>query len=194
MEIKDMLSESDIKAVYDEIYASPDYRKLTEKYQKFRKSGDFAQMYVMAKKMKDYEIGVFEGIARRFVSKLKMTRDWVEAMPGEDRKNLSVLSYSVYMLADVLEMFIMELNELLKKNTSCTVSGFDKLNEVAKEAKKIVLHFDSIMSDEKSCNLFSACSDDLYKLIFNKASSYKNKLEKYAEKTDKKAPRNAEVA
>lgn len=189
-----MLSEIDIKQIYEEIYASPDYRKMADKYQKFRTSGNFAQMYVMAKKMKDYEIGVFEGIARRYIDKLRITNDWVSSMSDEDRKNLSILSYAVYMLSDVLESFIMDINLLMKKNTDSRVYGFDKLNEAVKEAKKVVTHFDKSMCDEKALSMFGDVSDDLFKMVFNKASSYTNKLSDYAKKTNKNTPRHAEVA
>lgn len=194
MEIKDILSEIDIKEIYKDIYASPEYRKMKEKYHKFRIQGNFAQMLVMSKKMKDYEVGVFEGIARRYIDRNRIVNDCLASMSVEDRKNLSIMSYGVYMLADVLEIFIMDINQLMKKNTEQRVCGFDKLKKALKEASKVVSHFDTTMSDEKASSMFGDASDNLYKLTFNKASSYYNKLKKHAESVNKKTARNAKVA
>ena len=194
MEIDNMLSNIDIEEIYKDIYAQPEYRKLAEKHKKFKISGNIAQAFIYAKKMKDYEIGVFEGIARRYIDANRITCEWVSAMPKENRRMLSVLSYAVYMHSDVLESYIMDLNGLMKKNTGRRVCGFDKLNEAVKEAKKVVTNFDKAINDEKATTLFGNMTDDLYKLIFNKSSSYYNKLNKYAETVNKKAASGTEVA
>ena len=153
-----------------------------------------AQAVIYAKKMKDYEIRVFEGIARRYIDAHRITCDWVSAMPENDRKNLSILSYAVYMLSDVLDNYIMDLNLLMKKHTDHRVYGFDKLNQAVKEARKVVVHFDGTIGDEKATSLFGDVSDELYKLIFNKSSSYYNKLKKHEKSVNKKTARNAKVA
>lgn len=189
-----MLSNIDIEEIYKDIYAQPEYRRLAEKHKKCKISGNIAQALIYAKKMKDYEVGVFEGIARRYIDTNRITCEWVSAMPKENRKTLSILSYAVYMLSDVLESYIMDLNGLMKKNTDRRVYGFDKLNEAIKEAKKVVTHFDRVISDEKATTLFGNMTDDLYKLIFNKSCSYYNKLNKYAEDVNKKAASGTEVA
>lgn len=194
MELEDILTKEAIDEIYKDIYASREYRKLTDKYQKLKMQGNIAQALIYAKKMKAYEIGVFEGIARRYIDANRIAFGMVSAMPEDDRKTLSVLTYGVYMMSDVLESYIMDINRLMKKNTDRNVHGFDKLNEAIKEAKKVVTHFDKLINDKKTTTLFGYMTDDLYKLIFNKSSSYYNKLNKYAEDVDKKAASNTEVA
>lgn len=192
--MENFLTKEQIEEIYKDIYAQPEYRRLAEKHKKFKISGNIAQALIYAKKMKDYEIGVFEGIARRYIDANRITCDWLSAMPENDRKFLSILSYAVYMLSDVLDSYIMDLNQLMKKHTDHKVYGFDKLNQAVKEARKVVTHFDVTINDEKAASLFGDFADDLYKLIFNKSSSYYNKLKKYEESINKKAARNAEVA
>ena len=192
--MENFLTKEQIEEIYKDIYAQPEYRRLAEKHKKFKISGNIAQALIYAKKMKDYEIGVFEGIARRYIDANRITCDWLSAMPENDRKFLSILSYAVYMLSDVLDSYIMDLNQLMKKHTDHKVYGFDKLNQAVKEARKVVTHFDGTINDEKATSLFGDFADDLYKLIFNKSSSYYNNLKKYEESINKKAARNAEVA
>lgn len=194
MELENILTKEAIEEIYKDIYASKEYRKLADKHQQLIKTGKVAQSVIYAKKMKDYEVGVFEGIARRYIDAHRITCDWVSAMPENDRKNLSILSYAVYMLSDVLDNYIMDLNLLMKKHTDHRVYGFDKLNQAVKEARKVVVHFDGTIGDEKATSLFGDVSDYLYKLIFNKSSSYYNKLKKHEKNVNKKAPRNAKVA
>lgn len=192
--MENFLTKEQIEEIYKGIYAQPEYRKMAEKHKKFKISGNIAQALIYAKKMKDYEVGVFEGIARRYINANRITCDWLSAMPESDRKFLSILSYAVYMLSDVLDSYIMDLNRLMKKHTDHRVYGFDKLNQAVKEAKKVVAHFDVTINDEKAASLFGDFADDLYKLIFNKSSSYYNKLKKHAEKANKKTPQDAKVA
>lgn len=192
--MENILSKADIEEIYKDIYAQPEYRELAENHRMYKASGKIAQALIYAKKMKNYEIGVFEGIARRYIDAHRITCDWVSAMPENDRKNLSILSYAVYMLSDVLETYIMDLNLLMKKHTNHKVYGFDKMNQAMREAKEVVLHYDDIMKDEKATFLFGHMSDDLYKMIFNKSSSYYNKLKAHAEKADKETSRSAEMA
>lgn len=194
MELENLLTKEAIDEIYKDIYASKEYRKMADKYQQLMKTGKLAQAVIYAKKMKDYEIGVFEGIARRYIDSHRITCDWVSAMPENDRKNLSILSYAVYMLSDVLDNYIMDLNRLMKKHTDHRVYGFDKLNQAVKEARKVVVHFDGTIGDEKATSLFGDVADNLYKMAFNKASSYYNKLKKNAENVNKKAASDAKVA
>lgn len=137
--MENFLTKEQIEEIYKDIYAQPEYRKMAEKHKKFKISGNIAQALIYAKKMKDYEVGVFEGIARRYINANRITCDWLSAMPESDRKFLSILSYAVYMLSDVLDSYIMDLNQLMKKHTDHRVYGFDKLNQAVKEAKKSLL-------------------------------------------------------
>lgn len=60
--MENFLTKEQIEEIYKDIYAQPEYRKMAEKHKRFKISGNIAQALIYAKKMKDYEVGVFEGI------------------------------------------------------------------------------------------------------------------------------------
>lgn len=194
MEAKELLSKENIDAVYKEIYAAKEYRKMADAYQKHRLNGNVVQAMRIAKKMKDYEIEVFEGVARKYLSKERITTEMILSMSDEDRKNMNILANSLLLMADVLDSLVVDANSILKKYTGQKSTDFEKLNNLAKETKSLVNYFDNHLNNEHAQFLFGECADNLYKLTFNKAKSFISKLKKYAEETNKNASRNAEVA
>lgn len=194
MEVENILSKEAIDAVYKEIYASREYRKMADAYQKHRLNGNVVQSMRIAKKMKDYEVEVFEGVARKYISKERITAGMILSMSDEDRKNMNILANSLLLMADVLDSLVVDANSILKKYTGQKSTDFEKLNELAKETKSLVRYFDNHLDNEHAQFLFGEMSDNLYKLTFNKAKSFISKLKKYEEEINKKAPRHAEVA
>ena len=87
-----------------------------------------------------------------------------------------------------------EAGELSGLLGSLSSAPYEKIQELLKETNKKISNFDTIMKDDKASMLFGECSDKLYKLIFNQANSYVNKLKKHEESVNKKAARHAEVA
>lgn len=194
MEAQEILSKEAIDAVYKEIYASREYRKMADAYQDHRLNGNVVQSMRIAKKMKDYEVEVFEGVARKYLSKERVTAQMILSMSDEDRKNMNILANSLLLMADVLDSLVVDANSILKKYTGQKSTDFEKLNNLAKETKSLVSYFDNHLDNEQAQFLFGEMSDNLYKMTFNKAKSFINKLKKYEEETNKNATRNAEVA
>lgn len=194
MDLEKMLTKEAIDEIYKDIYASKDYRKLADKYQECRRSNNIAQSIIYAKKMKDYELGVFEGIARRYVDRQMMMQNWVSSMFEEDRKRMNTLSYGLFMMADVFELFIMDVNTIIKKYSGGKTKAFDKLNEILNESRNVISSFDGWLTESKESKIFGSVSDNLYEMIYNKANSLVNKLRKYEEELNKKATSDAEVA
>lgn len=194
MEAQEILSKEAIDAVYKEIYASREYRKMADAYQDHRLNGNVVQSMRIAKKMKDYEVEVFEGVARKYLSKERVTAQMILSMSDEDRKNMNILANSLLLMADVLDSLVVDANSILKKYTGQKSTDFEKLNNLAKETKSLVSYFDNHLDNEQAQFLFGEMSDNLYKMTFNKAKSFINKLKKYEEETNKNTSRNAEVA
>lgn len=194
MEAQEILSKEAIDAVYKEIYASREYRKMADAYQNHRLNGNVVQSMRIAKKMKDYEVEVFEGVARKYLSKERVTAQMILSMSDEDRKNMNILANSLLLMADVLDSLVVDANSILKKYTGQKSTDFEKLNNLAKETKSLVSYFDNHLDNEQAQFLFGEMSDNLYKMTFNKAKSFINKLKKYEEETNKNTTRNAEVA
>lgn len=194
MEAQEILSKEAIDAVYKEIYASREYRKMADAYQKHRLNGNVVQSMRLAKKMKDYEVEVFEGVARKYISRERITAGMILSMSDEDRKNMNILANSLLLMADVLDSLVVDANSILKKYTGQKSTDFEKLNNLAKETKSLVSYFDNHLDNEQAQFLFGEMSDNLYKMTFNKAKSFINKLKKYEEETNKNTSRNAEVA
>jgi hypothetical protein len=115
-------------------------------------------------------------------------------MSEDDKNKLNTLENALYLVSDVLDLLVMDVNSVLKNYTNYKMNEYDKLRELSKEARRCVCTFDKLMNDDKACAIFSSCSDNLYKMIYNKASSYINKLKKYEESVNKKAARVSKVA
>lgn len=194
MEVENILSKEAIDAVYKEIYASREYRKMADAYQKHRLNGNVVQSMRIAKKMKDYEVEVFEGVARKFINRERITAEMVHSMSEQDRNTMNILANGLLLISDVLDTFVFDANTILKKYTGQKSTDFEKLNNLAKETKSLVKYFDNHLDNEFAQFQYGECSDNLYKLTFNKAKSFISKLKKYEEEITKKAPRHAEVA
>lgn len=181
------ITEERRKNVMREIYANPIYINLNKKYQRYRKQGDFAQALVYSKKMKNFEDEVFAMIAQKYINKHNIMQGIVDSMSEEDKQKMNIYANALYLLSDVLDSMILDTNDILKKYDACDASGFDKLSSVLKETKGLIAHFYTLMDDKRATGIFGDCSYKLYKLIFNQASSYVNKLRRYAEDINKKA-------
>lgn len=180
--------------VMREIYANPTYISLNKKYQQHRKQGNFAQALVFSKKMKNFEMEVFSVIAKKYINRHNIMQGVVDSMGDEDKEKMNIYANALYLVSDVLDAMITDTNAILRKYDACDASGFDKLSNVLKETRGLVAHFDTLMDNDKASDIFGQCSDKLYKLTFNQASSYVNKLRRYAEETNKKSGAVSEVA
>ena len=74
------------------------------------------------------------------------------------------------------------------------VDEYNKLQNALNEAKSCVRVFDNLTNDEKVINMFGDGCDNLYKLVFNKASSFVNKVKKYEESAKKKSTHQKKIA
>ena len=182
------------KQVLKDIYALPGYRKLYDEYRNLRLQGKFAQSMIVAKKMKVMENSVFAELYKTYADKNAYTDEVLRNMSEEDKTTMNVLANALYLMSDTIDSMTTESHGILKKYGIDEDSRFDKLTKMLKEVKSAVFVFDSLLADDYACKLAGNMSDNMYKLVYNKASSFSKKLRDYAEKADKKAARNAKMA
>ena len=183
-----------IEQTYKEIHSAPRYRKLKDIHSHCLKRRDFIQAMLVAKKMKDYEVSVFEGILRSHLAKKRVSESIVDSMSVEDREKMNILANSMLLMSDVLDAMLLDAKSIINKYTNGRVTNFEKLNELLKETRSLVAYFDKQLYDEKAITTFGAVSDNLYEMIFNKAKSLITKLKKNAERTNKKTKATQQVA
>jgi hypothetical protein len=188
------LSKETIAEIYREIRSSKQYMKHSELQRKYKLQGKWAQAALEGKIMLEMERAVWNEVAKQYIDRTKITAEAIMSMSEEDRHKMNVLANAIVMLADVLDNLVMDTNSTLQKYVSGKTTEFDNLKAALGEAKGIVSYFDNKIADEKAADMFGQISDKLYKLIFNQASSYVNKLEKYAEDINKKSASVSEVA
>ena len=188
------LNQQTIEEIYKEIRSHKDYMKHAKLQNEYKRRGQWAKAALEGKILKDMEQAVWAEVAKQYIDRTQITMDVVASMSDEDRHKMNILANSIVMLADVLDNLVMDTGSILKKYVSGKNTEFDKLKSALSESKGIVSYFDNKIADEKAADMFGQISDKLYKLIFNQASSYVNKLEKYAEGLNKKATSVSEVA
>lgn len=188
------LTKETIDEIYKDIRSSKQYMKHAQLHNEYKKKGQWTKAALEAKVMHDMEVKVWEEVAKQYIDRTQLTVDVVRSMSEEDRGRMNILANALVMLSDVLETLVMDTDSILKKYITGKNTEFDKLKEVLKESKGIASYFDKRIGDEKAASMFGDMCDNLYKMIFNKAGSYVNKLKKYEEKVNRKAARRAEVA
>ena len=182
------------KQVMLDIYAMPAYRDLLEKQRKLVKDGQYIKASMIGQRMKRIEAKVYLDIAKKYVNSEAYANQVIASFSEEERNEMTILANALYLMSDTLDSMVMSVHSILKKRGLDEDSHFDKLSTVLKESKKAVYRFDSLLNDEYASKLAGDMSDSMYKLVYNKASSFSKKLRDYAEKADKKAARNAKMA
>lgn len=174
------------KQVMLDIYAMPDYRKLLEKQREFMKAGLYANAIMIGQRMEKIKEMVYLEIAKKYISSEAYANQVIASFSEEEREKMTILANALYLMSDTLDSMVMEIHSILKKRGLDDDSHFDKLSSVLKESKKAVYRFDMLLSDDYASKLAGDMSDSMYKLVYNKASSFSKKLKDYAEKEAKK--------
>lgn len=188
------LNQQTIEEIYKDIRSSKQYIKHAQLQSQYKKSGQWARAALEGKILKEMEQAVWAEVAKQYIDRTQLTMDVVASMSDDDRSKMNILANAIVMLADVLDNLVMDTDSILKNYVSGKNTEFDKLKSALSEAKGIVSYFDNKIADDKAASMFGDCSDNLYKLVFNKASSYVNKLKKYEESVNKKVARLSKVA
>lgn len=180
------LNQQTIEEIYKDIRSTKQYMKHAHLQNQYMKNGQWAKAALEGKFLKEMGNAVWAEVAKQYIDRTQLTYDVVSSMSDEDRHKMNILANAIVMLADVLDNLVMDTDSVLKKYVSGKNTEFDKLKSALCEAKGIISYFDNKIADEKAASMFGDCSDNLYKLIFNKASSYVTKLKKYEDSIARK--------
>lgn len=183
------------KMILKEIHGTEKYMKLAAAYQELRLRNKIMQAHALSKKMKEIEDQVFSEFLKETTAQRESMSNILSPMSEEDRTMMNSYANSLIMMADVIEVIIMEMNQKVKKyRPDMRIVMFDKLNHLCNECKKNVSMLDDTLKSDYATNLFGETADDLFEMVVNKAKSFCNKLKRYEERVNKKTPRDAEVA
>ena len=181
--------------ILDEIHKTEKFMKLASTYHALKIKGQFAQAHLINQKMREIEESVFREFLRETTKAREAMSNILSPMNEEDKASMNAYANGLMLLSDVIEVFVSEMNQIVKKyRPDMRVTSFDKINYLSKEAKKNVLLIDRTLKDEYMENLFGDTADKMFGLIYNQAKSFCTKLNKHAERVDKKAKSSSKVA
>lgn len=198
MENKQKLNINDIpQDVREQILSvlrnTEDYRKLVKKQSHELMIGNPIKAMELGYKIAKCEQATLEKYLEQCESEIKSFEELCKAMPEEDVHSLNVCSVALIMLSDLIETFIIESNQILKRtHPNFTLEMFDKLNELGKEARKHVSMIDQCAKDEFYTNTYGDTADKLYEMILNKSKSFLRKQEKHHAKEKLKEKKRTE--
>ena len=181
-----------VDGMMDKIYKHPKYIELSRKKTMYLKNGNYFLAMETAKAMEKIVKECLAEYIRHYEGECKKVNELTDSMTDEDRDTMAALGNSIVMMADCLETICMDCNELLKKyHPNFRIEMFDKLEELAKEARCHVRLIDGYENSDYYYNLYGDSADKLKDLIVNKGKSFVNKLKAYEERTKKKIKKSA---
>lgn len=179
------LSESQLREVYKDIRNLPVYQKHSLLYKQNLSQFKYIEAKKHAEIMKAIETQAFAQIEKKYID-VNMEADMaIESMSYEDVQTMNILSNAMCMLSDVLNNFVINTNAIFQKYNMDKCTRYENLKNLLKETNMLVSKFDNQMNDEKASFLFGQMSDNLYEMVYNKASSYVNKLRSYEKNNNK---------
>lgn len=175
--------------------STEDYRNLVKKQSRELMIGNPIKAMELGHKIAKREQATLEKYLEQCEWEIKSFEKLQEDMPRKDAHLLNVYSIALIMLSDLIETFIIEANQILKKTHPIfTLEMFDKLNELGKEARRHVSMLDSYAKDKFYTNTYGDTVDKLFEMIRNKSKSFLGNLEKHAEKEKLKEMKQTEHA
>lgn len=180
-----------VDGMMSKIYKHPKYIELSRKKAMYLKNGNYFLAMEASKAMEKIVKECLANYIKHYEGECKKVNELTDSMTDEDRDMMAALGNSIVMMADCLETICMDCNELLHKyHPNFRIEMFDKLQELANEARSHVRLIDGSNSDYYY-NLYGDSADKLKDLIVNKGKSFVNKLKAYEERTQKKIKKSA---
>lgn len=184
-----------VDGMMSKIHKHPRYIGLSQKKAMYLKNGNYFLAMETAKAMEKIVKECLAEYIKHYEGECKKVNELTDSMTDEDRDTMAALGNSIIMMADCLETICMDCNELLHKyHPNFRIEMFDKLVELANEARSHVRLIDGYENSDYYYNLYGDSADKLKDLIVNKGKSFVNKLKAYEERTNKKNRKNAKVA
>lgn len=153
------------------INTSPAMQDMRAAHRMFVASGNYIQAINVAAKIKKVE----DNIINQFLQKYQMERvqvnEYMSQMSDEDREEIIMYSNCVPMLADLIEVCVMEMNKIVQRyDSSTTIIQYDKLIAATREAGN-ALKFMYEITDYDYQKDFAYGAENMEKVFFNKARS-----------------------
>lgn len=149
---------------------------LKQKKNELIKGRRFIESMKLSQMMKDIENRVINQYLSEYEGQAERMDSLIKDMTEEDREDMNTYTNSIISLADMMETFVMEINQLLKKyHPDYRLEMFDKLTQLGKEAKGQV-KFMSEATDMNFQCVFADNADNLTMLVLNKVRSFNKKL------------------
>ena len=186
MKVEDLPKEI-VEGMMKKINEHPKYKGLMEKKIMYTKSGNYVLAMQAAQAMDRVVKECLANYIKHYEGEVKKINELTDSMNEEDKDLMSAYGNAIIMIADCLETICMDTNNMLQKyHPNFRIEMFDKLNELAKEARNHVRLIDGYENSDYYYNLYGDHADKLKDLIVNKGKSFVNKLKAYEERTKKK--------
>ena len=184
-----------VDGMMKKINKHPKYIGLAQKKAMYLKNGNYFLAMETSKAMEKIVKECLANYIKHYEGECKKVNELTDSMTDEDRDTMAALGNSIVMMADCLETICIDCNGLLNKyHPNFKIEMFDKLQELANEARSHVRLIDGYENSDYYYNLYGDSADKLKDLIVNKGKSFVNKLKAYEERTNKKNRKNAKVA
>lgn len=181
-----------VDGMMKKINKHPKYLDLAQKKAMYLKNGNYFLAMETSKAMEKIVKECMANYIKHYEGECKKVNELTDSMNDEDRDTMAALGNSIVMMADCLETICMDCNELLHKyHPNFRIEMFDKLVELANEARSHVRLIDGYENSDYYYNLYGDSADKLKDLIVNKGRSFVNKLKAYEERTKKKIKKSA---
>lgn len=138
----------------------------------------YADAMKITSDMKRIEACVINEYLANYEGEVKRMDNLMGGMSEEDIDTINTCTNSIIFLSDMIETFVMDANEILKKyHPDYRIEMFDKLTQLGKEAhNQIKFMSDCTQSQFQVC--FADSADDITELVRNKVRSFHRKLHK----------------
>ena len=181
-----------VDGMMSKIHKHPKYIGLAQKKAMYLKNGNYFLAMETAKAMEKIVKECLAEYIKHYEGECKKVNELTDSMTDEDRDTMAALGNSIVMMADCLETICMDCNGLLNKyHPNFRIEMFDKLQELANEARSHVRLIDGYENSDYYYNLYGDSADKLKDLIVNKGKSFVNKLKAYEERSKKKIKKSA---
>lgn len=183
------------ESIKKELRGKKDYINMVNRKNELLRKHKFIEAMSVSKLIEHIEELAINDFLRKYNGELVKVNTLLVAMTPEEQERMSAYGNALVLLADAMETAVIECNTLIQKyHPKTRIEMFDKLVEIGKEAKRHVRMLDDYQADEFYMQAYGDAADNLCELAVNKAKGFIRKVKKHEETTNKKTPRNAEVA
>lgn len=153
------------------ISASPAIQDMRAAHRMFMASRNYIEAMNVAAKIKKVEDNIINQFLQKYQLERVQVNEYLKQMTDADREEMVMYSNCVPMLADLMEVCVMEMNKILQRyDSTATIIHYDKLIAATKEAGDALKFMYEITDYDFQCD-FADGAESMEKVFFNKARS-----------------------